>query len=93
MKPDAYLVRVTGKAEEAPTGTDDIDFNVEVGANNDILSSELVITTTSQVDSGTTVDADYQIDFQEVYYVSTSECGDTIPGGNPLTFTFTFINP
>lgn len=90
----AYLVRTTAIAGTASVGSA-LTLNTEVN-DADAHSSEVSISagSTSQTDSGVNItSANYDIQFGEAYHVSTSQCGSSTPGGNPLTVTLTFIVP
>lgn len=90
----AYLVRVTGQLETAPTGANDVRFAVGVGAAaNDVLNSPVYIELggTSEVDSGININiTNYSIAFGEQVYLNIDQIGSTIPGAG-LGVTYTFI--
>lgn len=91
---DAFMIRTTARADTAPAGSA-LTLNTELN-DADAHSSEVSITagSTAEFDSGTNITAaNYDIEFGEKYHVSTSQCGSSTPGGNPLTITLTFILP
>lgn len=92
QKSDAQVVRVTLRADTAPTGAA-LTGNLEI-EGTDVATSEISVTagSTSEFDTGVTIDnSNYSLTFGEKYAITISQVGSTIPGGNPLTATVSII--
>jgi len=90
--PAAYCVRSVWKAGTAPSGAN-ITGNIEINGS-DLHASEISLSGTSEVDSGTDIQTSYyDIQFSESVCVTISQVGSSTPGGNPLYVALTFIIP
>jgi hypothetical protein len=99
QREDMYLVAAWVYAKTSPTGQA-LTLNIELDGTNNALDAELSLGAADadgKENSGTTInDATYsyaQIEYNDVMNIDVSQCGSTIPGGNPMYITLVFVTP
>ena len=93
---DAYLIMIYLYVNTQATGSA-LELNVELNGTNALDTEFSLAASTSQADSGTTIDnttyANALIEQEEFIEISVSQCGSTIPGGNTAFLKLIFVTP